>query len=74
MVSLLGEKFIFSTSLGQPKFYEFLNFLFILTMLFSKPLQNYLKYPSAPNIQEVMMFNNLGDQSFEINFNFSKDE
>ena len=70
MVSLLGEKFIFSTSLRLPGYYEFLNFLFILMLSFSKTFQNILNYASTSNIQEIMRFYNLGDKSFETDFRF----
>ena len=70
MVSLLGEKFIFSTPLGLPEFYEFVNFLFIFILCPStKAFQNILNYASTSNNREVMKFYNLDNKSFETDIN-----
>ena len=55
-VTLLGEKF---------------NFLCIFTTSVSVTFQNNLNYASNLNIREVMKFYNLGNKSFETDFNYS---
>ena len=56
-VKSLGSKLhFFSTCLGQSKFHEFSNFLFIFMLSFSKTFQDNLNYTSTPNIQKVMRF------------------
>ena len=47
------------------KFHDFLNFLSILRLSYSKFFYSTLNYDSTANIQEVMKFYNLGDQRFE---------
>ena len=42
----------------------------VLKKLYSKPFHNTLNYASAANIEEVMKFYNLGDKTFETDFNF----
>ena len=74
MVSLLGEKFIFFNSLaraplGQRKFQQFPNFLCIFMLSFSLTFQNNLNYASTLNIREAIKFSNLGNKSFETDFN-----
>ena len=65
---VLGQKFIFSTPLQPPKFNEFLNFLVMFMLLFSKAFLNNLNYAPISNIPEVMKFYNLGDQSLQTDF------
>ena len=45
-----------------------MSFLFILKL--SKHFHNTLNYASTANIEEVMKFCNLGDKTFETDFNF----
>ena len=59
------QHLIFSSPSGLLKFQDFLCFLLILKLSYSKPFYITLKYASTANIQEVMKFYNLGDQSFE---------
>ena len=54
------------------KFLDFLSFLFILKLSYSKPLYNIMNYASTANIKEVMKFYNLGDKTFETDFKSSK--
>ena len=57
MVGLLGEKFTFSTPLGQPNFQE------------SQTNSNSINYyASTPNIQEVIKFYDISDKTFETDF------
>ena len=66
----LGRKVhFFSTPLGQLKFPGVSDFLFILILSFLKTFQNNLNYPSTSNIREVEKFYNLGDKTFETDFN-----
>ena len=53
------RKTLFFVSLGI-KFQDFLSFLFILRLSYSKPFHNTLNYASTANIEEVMKFYNLG--------------
>ena len=69
MVGLLGEKFTFSTPLGQPKFLGVSDLLFIIMLSFWSTFQNNLNYDSTSNIREVIKFYNLGDKTFETDFN-----
>ena len=43
--------------------FNFLNFLFILKLSYSKPFHNTLNYVSTANIEKVMKFYNLGDKT-----------
>ena len=45
-----------------------MSFLFILKLPYSKPFHNTLNYASTANIEEVMKFYNLGDNTFEKDF------
>ena len=45
--------------------YDFLSFLLILTLSYSKPFYNILNYASSANIEEVMKFYNLGDKTLK---------
>ena len=47
---------------------KILNFLFIFKLPLSKPFWNNLNYASTSNIQELIKFQNPGDQSFETDF------
>ena len=60
---------IISSPLGLLRFQELVSFLFIMKLSYSKPLYSTLNYASAVNIQEVMKFYNLGNKSFETDFN-----
>ena len=51
------------------KFEDFLSFLFILKLSCSKSFHNNLNYASAASIGEVMKFYNVGDKTFETDFN-----
>ena len=42
-----------------------------MTLSCSKPFHNTLNYASTVNIEEVMKFYNIGDKSFETDFNYS---
>ena len=64
-MSPLGTNLIFSSPLGLLRFQEFLSFLFILKLSYSKPLYSTLSYASTVNIQEVIKFYNPGNKSFE---------
>ena len=75
MVGLLGEKFTFSTLLGQPKFQRVSDLLYrdvlinvVLLINFPEQfeLRFYFKY-----IQVVIKFYNLGDKTFETDFNMN---
>ena len=65
----LGEKPSFFVSLGIAEIVGFLSFLFILKLSYSKPFHNTLNDASTANIEEVMKFYNLGDKTFETDFN-----
>ena len=54
---------IFLSPLRLLKFFNFLNFLFILKLSCSKPFHNTLNYVSTANIEKVMKFYNLGDKT-----------
>ena len=59
----LRKKSRFLSSLsGLLKFKDYLSFLFIQRLSFSKPFYSILNYASTANIEEVMKFYNLGDQ------------
>ena len=45
--------------------HDFLSFLLILTLSYSKPFYNILNYASSANIEEVMKFYNLGDKTLK---------
>ena len=62
-VGPLGENLNFLSPLGSIKFQDFLSFLFILKLSYSKPFHNTLNYASAANIEEVIKFYNLGDKT-----------
>ena len=68
-VGPLGKTLIFLSPLGSLTSYDFLSFLFILKLSYSKPFHNTLNYASTANIKEVMKFYNLGgNKSFETDF------
>ena len=67
-VSLLGEKFIFLTPLGHPNFNNFENSVYTHVVLLIT-FQNNLNYTSALSIQEVIKFYNIGEKTFETDFN-----
>ena len=69
-MSLEGN-IIFSPTLGLLKFQDFLNFLYILKLSYSKPFYITLNYASTANFQEVMKFYDLGNESFETDFNLA---
>ena len=58
------EKPNFLSPLGLLKFYDFLSFLFILKLSYSKPIRNILNCASVENIETVMKFYNLGDKTW----------
>ena len=68
-VGPLGKNLNFLSPLGSLKFEDFLSFLFMLKLSYSKPFHKTLKYASTANIEEVMQFYNLGDKTFEADFN-----
>ena len=70
-VGPLGKKINFLSPLGSPNFEDFLSFLFILKLSYSKPFHNTLNYASTANIEEVMKFYNLGHKTFETDFSWS---
>ena len=43
--------------------------MFILKLFYLKPFHNTLNYASTANVEEVMKFYNLGDKTFETDFN-----
>ena len=55
-VGPLGTYPHFLSPLGLLKCQDFLSFLFILKLSYSKPFYNTLNYPSTTNIQEVRKF------------------
>ena len=65
-VGLLGTNFIFKISLGIA--WDFVGFLFILKLSYSKPFYSTLDYASTANIEEVTKFYNVGNKSFETDF------
>ena len=67
-VGQLGKTLIILSPLGSLKFLDFLSFLFILKLSFSKPFHDTLNYASTANIEEVMKFYNLSDKAFETDF------
>ena len=67
VVGLLGEKFIFFDSLGTTKISRSLNFSVYSNVLLANFPEN-LDY--ASNIREVIKFYNLGDKTFETDFNY----
>ena len=54
--------------LGVLKFQDFLSFLSILKLSYSKPFHNTLNYASTANTEEVMKFYNQGNKRFEADF------
>ena len=48
---------------------DFLIFQFILKLSYSKSFHNTLDYASTANIEEVVKFYNLGNKTFETDFN-----
>ena len=64
-VGPLGKNLIFFCPLRIAEILEFLSFLFILKLSYSKPFHNTL---NCANIEEVMKFYNLGDKTFETRF------
>ena len=71
-VDPLEKTLLFLSPLGSLKFLDFLNFLFILKLPYSKPFHKTLNYAFTANIQEVMKFYNLGDKTFETDFRYHK--
>ena len=69
-VGPLGKNLNFLSPLGSLNFFDFLSFLFILKLPFSKPFHNTLNYASTANIEEVMKFYNLAHKTFETDFSF----
>ena len=67
-VGPLGENLNFLSPLGSLNFWDFLSFLFILKLSYSKPFHDTLNYASTANIEEVMKFYNLGHKTFETDF------
>ena len=59
-VSQLGRNLNFLSPLGLLTFLDFLSFLFILKLSYSKPFHYTLNYASTANIEEVIKFYNLG--------------
>ena len=57
------ENLNFLSPLRLLKFFNFLNFLFILKLSYSKPFHNTLNYVSTANIEKVIKFYNLGDKT-----------
>ena len=68
-VSPLGKNVNFFVSLGIAEMLEFSDLLFIPKLSHSKPFHNSLTYASAGNIEEVVKFYNLGDETFETDLN-----
>ena len=62
MVSLLGERFIFSTPLGQPNFSNFETFVYTHVVLLSNFPEQFELYISTLNIQEVTKFYDPGNK------------
>ena len=50
---------------------EQFNFIYIFTTFVSVTFHNNVNYASSLNILEVMKFYNLGNKSFETDFNYS---
>ena len=71
-VGPLGKNLNFLSPLGSLNFYDFLSFLFILKLSYSKPFHNTLNYASTANIEEVMKFYNLGHKTFETDFSLGQ--
>ena len=64
-----GKILIFLVSLGITEIQDFLSFQFILKLSYSKSFYNTLNYAFNANIKEVVKFYNLGDITFETDFN-----
>ena len=60
-----GKALIFLSPLGSLTFQDFLRFLFILKLSYSKLFHTTLNYA---NIEEIMRFHNLGHKTFETDF------
>ena len=56
--------------LGSLKFQDFLSFLFILKLSYSKSFHNTLNYASTAKIEKVTKFSNLGHKTFETDFKY----
>ena len=69
-VGPLGTNVIFLSPLRLLRCQGFLSFLFIMKLSFSKPFYSTFNYASTANIQEAMKLYNLGDKSFETDFNY----
>ena len=67
----MGKTLTFLSPLGSLKFSDFLSFLFILKLSYSKPFHNTLNYASTANIEEVMKFHSLHDKTFETDFSYT---
>ena len=65
----MGKRLNFLSPFGIPEIHDFLSFQFILKLSYLKPFHNTLNYASTANIEEVMKFYNLGDKTFETDFN-----
>ena len=67
-VGPLGKSLNFLSPLGSLKVLDFLSFLLILKLSYSKHFRNTLDYASTANIEEVMKFYDLGNKTFETDF------
>ena len=65
----MGKTLIFFVSLGIAEIQNFVSFQSILKLSYSKSFHNTLNYASTANIEEVVKFYNLGDKTFETDFN-----
>ena len=69
MVGLLGEKFTFFNSFGTTKIFKSLRLSVYINVFLLINFPEQFEY-SASNIREVIKFHNLGDKTFETDFNF----
>ena len=69
MVGLLGEKLTFFNSLGTTKISRNVRLSVYINVVLLITFQNNLNYASTSNIREVIKFYNLGDNTFETDFN-----
>ena len=67
----MGKTLIFLSPLELLKFEDFLSFLFMLILSYSKPFNNTLNCAFTANIEELMKFYNLDDKTFETDFNWA---
>ena len=70
-VGPLEKTLIFLSPLGSLNFLDFLSFLFILKLSYSKPSHSALNYASTANVEEVVKFYNPGDKTFETDFSLN---